>query len=129
MDTRNTEPRPIGAESRPKPSRAKTIRRLVIMVVALVVVFGALYGFNEFRKQAIANYFASNVPPPIPIAAVEAKAAPMPRYLEGIGGLAAVHQVTLAPARRRGRAGRPAQLPGHGAPGRRQSPAQPRAGA
>lgn len=97
MDTRNTEPRSIGAESRPKPSRAKTIRRLVIMVVALVVVGGALYGFNEFRKQAIANYFASNVPPPIPIAAAEAKAAPMPRYLEGIGGLAAVHQVTLAP--------------------------------
>jgi multidrug efflux system membrane fusion protein len=97
MDTRNTElPRPQ-AEDRPKPSRKKTVRRFVIMAVALVVVFGLLYGFNEFRKQAIANYFASNVPPPIPIAAVEAKSEPMPRYLEGIGSLAAVHQVTLAP--------------------------------
>jgi multidrug efflux system membrane fusion protein len=96
MDTRSTDlPRSIG--DRPKPSRKKTIRRFVIMAVALAVVFGLLYGFNEFRKQAIANYFASNVPPPIPIAAAEAKAEAMPRYLEGIGSLAAVHQVTLAP--------------------------------
>jgi multidrug efflux system membrane fusion protein len=97
MDTRSTDlPRSIG-EGRPKPSRKKTVKRFVIVGVALLVVFGLLYGFNEFRKQAIANYFASNVPPPIQIAVAEAKAEAMPRYLEGIGSLAAVHQVTLAP--------------------------------
>ena len=98
MDTRTPEtPLASGAEKRPKPSRGKTIRRFIIMLVALVLVGGALYGFNEFRKQAIANYFASNVPPPTPVAAAKATAEAMPRYLEGIGSLAAVHQVTLAP--------------------------------
>ncbi|MGE5145194.1 MAG: biotin/lipoyl-binding protein, partial [Candidatus Eiseniibacteriota bacterium] len=98
MDTRTPEtPLSSGAERRPKPSRGKMIRRFAIMIVALVLVGGALYGFNEFRKQAIANFFASMVPPPTPVAAAKATAEAMPRYLEGIGSLTSVHQVTLAP--------------------------------
>lgn len=98
MDTRTPEaPLASGAKSRPKPSRRKTIIWFAVMVAALVVVFGALYGFNEFRKQAIADYFASNVPPPTQVAAATATAQAMPVYLEGIGSLAAVHEVTLAP--------------------------------
>jgi multidrug efflux system membrane fusion protein len=98
MDTRTPEgPLTGGAQARLKPTRRKTTRRMVIMVIALLVVGGALYGFNEFRKQAIANYFASNVPPPTEVAAAKAQVQPMPRYLEGIGSLVAVHQVTVAP--------------------------------
>jgi membrane fusion protein, multidrug efflux system len=98
MDTRNPDgPLVGGSQVRPKPSRGKTIRRFVVMVIALAILGGALYGFNQFRKQAIANYFATNVPPPTKISAVKAKSEAMPRYLEGIGSLVAVHQVTLAP--------------------------------
>ena len=98
MDTRTPEaPLKSGAENRPKSSRGKMMRRFAIMIAALALVGGALYGFNEFRKQAIANFFASNVPPPTPVAAARATAESMPRYLEGIGSLASVHQVTLAP--------------------------------
>jgi multidrug efflux system membrane fusion protein len=67
------------------------------MAVALTVVFGGLYGFNWYRDQAIAAFFAGNQPPPTPVAAVEAKAEAMPRFLTGIGTLTAVHQVTVSP--------------------------------
>jgi multidrug efflux system membrane fusion protein len=98
MDTHTPDaPLASGAQIRPKPSRRKTVIRLAIMVIALAVVAGALYGFNEFRKQAIANYFASNVPPPTQVAAATATAEAMPVYLDGIGSLTAVHEVTLAP--------------------------------
>ena len=98
MDTRTPDtPLSSGAEKRQKPSRRKMIRRFAVMIVALAVLGGALYGFNEFRKQAIANFFASNVPPPTPVAVAKATSESMPRYLEGIGSLTSVHQVTLAP--------------------------------
>jgi membrane fusion protein, multidrug efflux system len=73
------------------------IKRFILMAVALAIVFGGLYGFNRFREQAIANFFAGNKPPPAPVEAADAKAETMPRRLPGIGTLAAVHQVTVAP--------------------------------
>src|SRR5690606_8535989 len=98
MDTRTPET-PLASESaiRPKPSRRKMVVRFAVMALALAVVFGALYGFNEFRKQAIADYFASNVPPPTQVSAAVATAEAMPVYLEGIGTIAAVRQVMIAP--------------------------------
>src|SRR5882672_11253634 len=83
--------------ARRRVSKRALALRLVIMVVALTVVFGGLYGFNWYRDQAIAAFFACNQPPPTPVAAVEAKAEAMPRFLTGIGTLTAVHQVTVSP--------------------------------
>jgi len=78
-------------------SKRSLALRLLIMAIALVVVFGGLYGFNWYRDQAIAAFFAGNQPPPTPVAAVEAKAEAMPRFLAGIGTLTAVHQVMVSP--------------------------------
>ena len=90
----------VAASPEPAPRRVSKralALRLVIMAVALTVVFGGLYGFNWYRDQAIAAFFAGNQPPPTPVAAVEAKAEAMPRFLTGIGTLTAVHQVTVSP--------------------------------
>jgi multidrug efflux system membrane fusion protein len=81
-----------GTEGKPA-----VIKRFILMAVALAIVFGGLYGFNRFREKAIADFFANNKPPPAPVEAAEAKADAMPRYLQGIGTLAAVRQVTVAP--------------------------------
>ena len=93
-DKITTEPR---GHARPKPRRGKLILRLAIMTVLLVVVLGGLYGFEKFREKMIAQYFASNLPPPVPVAAVMVGTEAMPRYLDGIGTLQAVHQVTVSP--------------------------------
>lgn len=65
--------------------------------IVLALAVGGLYAFDKYREHMIANYFATNVPPPMPVSVVEANAEAMPRYLEGIGTLVAVHQVTISP--------------------------------
>ena len=79
------------------PSRAKTARWLIIVGTLLGLLLAGLYGFNRYREQAIANFFASNKPPPAQIAAVTATSESVPRFATGIGSLAAVHQVTITP--------------------------------
>lgn len=73
------------------------LKRMIFMVLALALVFGGLYGFNRFRAQKIAEFFANNKPPPTAISVAKAETEAMPRYLPGIGSLAAVHEVTVAP--------------------------------
>jgi multidrug efflux system membrane fusion protein len=77
--------------------RPKTLRWLLIVGVLLALVLGGFYGFNRYRAQAIANFFANNKPPPAQIAAVTATTETVPRFATGIGSLAAVHQVTITP--------------------------------
>src|SRR5579864_3595416 len=77
--------------------RPKTVRWFLIVGILLVLVLGGFYGFNRYRAQAIATFFANNRPPPAQIAAVTAKSERVPRYAGGIGSLAAVHQVTITP--------------------------------
>jgi len=75
----------------------RTIRWFVIVGLLLAIVLGGLYGFNRFREQAIATYFATNKPPPAQISAVEVKTETVPRFANGIGSVTAVHQVTINP--------------------------------
>src|SRR5437016_428290 len=58
---------------RPTLRRPRTLRWFAIVGLALLVVLGALYGFNRYRSQAIATFFANNKPPPAQIAAVTAE--------------------------------------------------------
>ena len=91
--SRHGAPLEIDAPTR----RPKTIRWLVIVGLLLAVVLGGLYGFNRFREQAIATYFANNKPPPAQISAAEVKTEAVPRFATGIGSVTAVHQVTINP--------------------------------
>src|SRR5499427_8130624 len=77
--------------------RPKTVRWFLIIALLLALVLGGLYGFNRFREQAIATYFATNKPPPAQISAVEVKTETVPRFANGIGSVTAVHQVTINP--------------------------------
>ncbi len=81
----------------PASSRPKTVRWLLIVGVLLAAVLGGLYYFNNFRKHAIADFFAHNRPPPPSVTAVTATSEAVPRFASAIGSLAAVHQVTVTP--------------------------------
>jgi multidrug efflux system membrane fusion protein len=82
---------------RPRPSRRKFVVRFTIMAILVAVALGGLYGFDQFRQKMIAQFFANNRPPPTPVMAVAAASEPMARYLDGIGSIVAVHQVTVSP--------------------------------
>lgn len=77
--------------------RPNTVRWILIMALLLTLVLGGLYGFNRFRQQAMATYFANNKPPPAQISAVEVETEAVPRFATGIGSVTAVHQVTINP--------------------------------
>ncbi len=86
-----------GEAGRLTARRPKTIRWLIIVGLLLAVALGGLYGFNRFREQAIATYFASNRPPPAHVSAAEVKTEAVPRFAPGIGSVTAIHQVTINP--------------------------------
>jgi len=86
----------IGA-ARPASDKPKTVRWFLIVGVALALVLGGFYGFNRYRAQSIATFFANNKPPPAQIAAVTAESEAVPHFATGIGSLVAVHQVTITP--------------------------------
>ena len=98
MDTLNPNRAPAApAPTRHKPGKGRIAFWFALVALVLAVVVGGLYGFEQFRAKAIANFFAHNVPPPVPVVAVTASSEAMPQYLDGIGSLAAVHQVTVSP--------------------------------
>jgi membrane fusion protein, multidrug efflux system len=79
------------------PTRAKQLRWFIGVGLLLALVLGILYGFNAFRSNAIATFFANNKPPPAQISAVTATSEEVPHFGAGIGSLAAVRQVTVSP--------------------------------
>ncbi len=84
-----------------RPRKPRTRGRLIFRLVLVIVLMGAvgfgLYAFQNFKTMMIGQIMAKMAPPPAPVAAVAAKLQDMPRYLEGIGTLMAVRQVTVAP--------------------------------
>jgi multidrug efflux system membrane fusion protein len=86
-----------GSSSRSGRTTGRLVIRLIVMGVLLVVVFGGFYAWQRMRETMTAQFFATMKPPPVPVVAVAATAQPVPQMLAGIGSLAAVHQVTVAP--------------------------------
>ncbi|HKF62889.1 MAG TPA: efflux RND transporter periplasmic adaptor subunit [Dongiaceae bacterium] len=84
------------AVQRPKGTRGGLIIRLIFVVLLVAAVLGGLYYFEKFKEGMIAQIFAM-APPPTPVAAVEVVTKAVPNYLDGIGSIRAVHQVTISP--------------------------------
>jgi membrane fusion protein, multidrug efflux system len=102
MDMRVTNrPEDVPAQNtsptRARPRRRRLVLWFVIVGLLLVVFLGAMVGFDLFRQKMIANFFAGNVPPPVPVSAVAATSESISDYLDGIGSIVAVHQVSVAP--------------------------------
>src|SRR5277367_461088 len=89
----NISGKPIGEKPRTRPIR--TVRWFIIVGLALVLLVGALVGFNAFRSHMIAQFFANNKPPPASVTVAEAKSEVIPNLLTAVGDLAAVHQVNV----------------------------------
>jgi multidrug efflux system membrane fusion protein len=88
----NITGKPIN-EPRKRPVRM--FRWFIIVGLALVLLVGALVGFEAFRSKMIKQFFASNKPPPSAVTVAEAKSEVIPNLLTAVGELVAVHQVNV----------------------------------
>jgi multidrug efflux system membrane fusion protein len=82
-------------EEKPRHRPVRTTRWFIIVGALLVLLVGGLYGFNAFRNHMIAQFFATNKPPPATVTVAEAKSEVVPNLLTAVGDLAAVHQVNV----------------------------------
>jgi multidrug efflux system membrane fusion protein len=89
----NISGKPIVEKPRARPVRM--LRWFIIVGLLLVLLVGALVGFNAFRSKMIAQFFANNKPPPASVVIAEAKSEVIPNLLMAVGDLAAVHQVNV----------------------------------
>lgn len=71
--------------------------RLVIMVVALSLFFGALFGYDHYKTLRANANFANFKPPPVPVVVASANLQEVPQALRAVGSLEAVRQLELSP--------------------------------
>lgn len=71
------------------------IKRLVIAVILLGLVVVGLVGFNQFRDQMIADFFANMPVQPLPVEVVEARAQEWQPVLTAIGTVHAAQGTDL----------------------------------
>ena len=81
---------------RPVSGTRKAIWFLVVLVIC-VLLLGGFWGFEQFKQKMIGEYFASMTQPPTSVEVYKAATQAMPRRLESIGTLTAVHQVIVSP--------------------------------
>jgi multidrug efflux system membrane fusion protein len=82
-------------EEKPKHRPVRTVKWFIIVGVLLALLVGGLVGFNAFRTKMIAQFFATNKPPPASVTVAQAKSEVVPNLLTAVGDLAAVHQVNV----------------------------------
>src|SRR3954451_7883976 len=73
----------------------KMLRWFIIIGLGLVLLVGALVGFEVFRANMIKQFFAGNKPPPVAVNVAGAKSEGIPNLLTAVGDLAAEHQVNV----------------------------------
>ena len=84
---------PIGDKQRKRPVRM--VRWFIIVGLLLALLVGGLVCFNYFRGKMIAQFFATNKPPPASVSVATANSETIPNLLIAVGDLAAVHQVNV----------------------------------
>jgi multidrug efflux system membrane fusion protein len=84
---------PVGDKQRKRPVRM--VRWFIIVGLLLALLVGGLVYFNYFRGKMIAQFFATNKPPPASVSVATANSEIIPNLLIAVGDLAAVHQVNV----------------------------------
>jgi membrane fusion protein (multidrug efflux system) len=72
------------------------VKRFIIAIVFIVIVCGGLIGFNMFRSNAIAEFFATMQPPPQTVSATAVEAVTWQPGIEAIGTAKAYQGVDVS---------------------------------
>ena len=72
-------------------------KRIIIVIIALIIVFGAIFGWDYFRSLMMKRYFATFQPPPQTITSATATAEVWPQYIPSVGSIASYESVNITP--------------------------------
>jgi len=70
-------------------------KRMIIMLASVGLVFGAIFGFNQFKAYMMAKYFASMGLPPATVTTMTAATQEWQPEVRSVGSLRAMHGVDL----------------------------------
>jgi membrane fusion protein, multidrug efflux system len=71
-------------------------KRMTIMLIAVVLVFGGVFGFQIFKNAMIKKFMSAMAPPPQTVSTVMAAAQDWQPQIEAVGSLRAVNGADLA---------------------------------
>jgi membrane fusion protein (multidrug efflux system) len=84
------------SESLPPPRRARPVRRLVIMLLAVGLVFFLVFGFGAFRSYEIGKFLATLSNPPQTVATIQAATQPWQASMNSVGSVVAINGANLS---------------------------------
>ena len=70
-------------------------KRMLIMIIALIIVFGGIFGFDFLKSHMIKEYLTNFVPPPVVISASKAKSETWQDTIKSVGSLSSYNSVQL----------------------------------
>jgi len=70
-------------------------KRMIIMLIALIIVFGGIIGFNLFKNFMMKRYFAHYTPPAVTVSSVTAKKQDWEPTIPAIGNFIAINGVDV----------------------------------
>ena len=71
-------------------------KRMVIMLIAVAIVFGGIFGFQVFKAAMIKKFMSSMQAPPQTVSATKAELSPWQPKIEAVGSLRAVRGSDLS---------------------------------
>jgi membrane fusion protein, multidrug efflux system len=71
-------------------------KRMVIMLIAVAIVFGGIFGFQAFKAAMIKKFMSSMQAPPQTVSAIKAELSSWQPQIEAVGGLRAVKGADLS---------------------------------
>jgi membrane fusion protein, multidrug efflux system len=71
------------------------IRRMVIMLIIVCLLFGAIFSYQAFKAHMTKKYMASSPVPPVAVSAMKAELQPWQPQLNAVGSFRAVHGVDV----------------------------------
>ncbi len=71
-------------------------KRMVIVIIALVIVFGGVFAFDVIRNVLFRHYVSNFVPPPITISSESAISQSWQPILTSVGSLTAINSVNVS---------------------------------
>ncbi|MGE3919411.1 MAG: efflux RND transporter periplasmic adaptor subunit [Gammaproteobacteria bacterium] len=69
---------------------------MMIMVLALVIIFGGIFGWNITKNMMMAHYFATQQPPPVSVSTFTTKSEIWQPYINAIGSVSAINGVYIS---------------------------------